>query len=218
MHKTHKNKIIQKYAIYLDKIIIIQSIFRGFLVRKKFRLTSDYFTFKILTKLLDKFIKYTAFISKINKILKNKKIRNPNFPSEISENIVKYAILKKYKICPMWDIKSGDLLIKNRFINKKMEVKAFSSNGLTSFGPNEHWNYIYFVDATKYKSKYFIVYEIKLSSDNMIFLNIKMNKNETFKDHCKQKRRPRICFSELKKQLKKYINMIFKGYIDQLIS
>lgn len=151
--------------------------------------------------MLDKYVKYTDTIDKINKQLKNKKIRMPNFPSEISENIAKYAIYKKYNIYPSWDTKVGDLIINNKYICKKLEIK---------------WDYIYFVDATKYRKQHFIVYEIKLSNDSAIFSNIKLNKNETYKNQCDQKRRPRICFNELQKQLNKYINVIFNGTINCL--
>jgi hypothetical protein len=42
-----------------------------------------------------------------------------------------------------------------------------------------------------------------------------MNKKQTFKDQCIEKRRPRICFSEIYKQLKnKYIQLIWSGYLN----
>lgn len=198
------------------KIILIQKVIRGYLVRKDLTKIKDNFTVDFLKRMLDKYIKYTDTITKINKQLKNKKIRMPNFPSEISENIAKYVIYKKYKIYPSWDTEAGDLKIDNNYIFKKLEIKAFSSEGPTSFGPTEKWDYIYFVDATKYKKKYFIVYEIKLSNESKIFSNIKINKSETYKNHCEQKRRPRICFNKLQKQLKNHINIIFNGSINYL--
>jgi len=59
-----------------------------------------------------------------------------NFPSHISENIVKFALFKKYNIMPNWDTKTGDLDL----FNLKIEVKGFSSTGPSSFGPTEEWD------------------------------------------------------------------------------
>jgi ABC-type antimicrobial peptide transport system permease subunit len=139
-------------------------------------------------------IEKMIFIDEINKILLKKKIRNENFPSEISENIVKFFLLKKYKISACWDTESGDV----DFMKHKIEVKGFMSTGPTSFGPKEQWDWIYFVDARDTLHKIYKIYEIKLSNSNSVFLNMKMNKNETFEEQCKQKRRPRISFFEIK--------------------
>lgn len=178
------DKTLNKYENKLNGIILVQKIIRGHLVRKNLSNNSDSYTPDILEKALDQHIIYNNGREDINKKLKNKKTRMLNFPSDISENIAKYAIYKKYKVCPKWDTKNGDLIINNKYINKKIEVKAFSSKGPTSFGPTEKWDYIYFVDATKYKKKYFVVYEIKLSNECDIFSNIKLNKTETYKNQC----------------------------------
>ena len=123
-------------------------------------------------------------------------------------------------MCPSWDVSSGDLLIKNKFMYKKLEVKAFSSTGPITFGPSENWGRIYFVDATAYRKEYFKVYETKLSNISDIFSNIKINSKEKYKNHCDQKRRPRIGFAKLKEQLNSKGNcltLIFSGYISCLI-
>ena len=207
---------MRNYKKYIKKIIKIQSVFRGYIIRKKLRLSNDNFTYNKLNILLNNFIDYTKKINKLNKLLIHKKIRMPNFPSEISENVAKFAIFNKYKIMPSWDNKNGDLIIRNKWINKKFEVKAFSSSGPTSFGPTENWDYIYFVNAKKYKQKYFKIYELKLSNNDKQFYNIKINKNETYYKQCKNKRRPRLCFKEIKIQLKNHIKLIFKGKINKL--
>ena len=202
--------------LYLDgkhnKIILIQKVIKGFLVRKNNRKLKDNFTFEIIDLLLDKYNEKIQFNIEINNKLKNKKLRNENFPSEISENIVKFALLKKYKICPNWDTSSGDL----ELLNKKLEVKGFMSEGPSSFGPSEKWNYIYFVDCKKHFNKFFIVYEIKLSNDHNIWKNLKINSSQTFSDQCLQKRRPRITFDQIYKQIPDYCKIIFNGYLSEL--
>jgi hypothetical protein len=136
-----------------ENIIKIQSIVRGFLTRNKNQQLKDCINKKILSqmlkihivdyKLLDKINKEIKKTSVENGIKKYKICRHSNFPSHISENIAKFAIHKKYKIMPNWNTKHGDLIL----CNKQIEIKAFSSNGPTSFGPTEKWDYIYFVDC-----------------------------------------------------------------------
>jgi hypothetical protein len=90
------------------------------------------------------------------------------------------------------------------------------STGPSSFGPTEEWDFLYFVDCTKYKNKIFKIYEIKISNKNKLWYDIKINKNETYKDQCLQGRRPRICFSSLYEQLNKYITILFNGKLNDL--
>ena len=192
--------------------VIIQKNIRRFLNNKKLSSKKDNMTINMVEYLLDNYIKTTDLYNNINKKLSKKKIRNPNFPSEISENIVKFAFFKKYKIIPSWDTDKGDLIV----LNKKLEVKGFMSSGPSSFGPTEDWDFIYFIDCIQYKNKYFTVYEIKLSNKNELWKNIKMNKNQTYYDQCQQKRRPHINFELIKNQLNDYCKIIFEGELNKL--
>jgi hypothetical protein len=106
-----------------------------------------------------------------------------------------------------------DLLL----LNKKIEVKGFMSNGPCSFGPNENWNIICFVDCKEHINNFFKIYQINLSNKNIIWKNIKVNKNETFEQQCLQKRRPRICFNDIQKQIPIYCKLIFEGFFEDLI-
>tara|TARA_Y100000780_G_scaffold232569_1_gene266686 strand:- start:31835 stop:32374 length:540 start_codon:yes stop_codon:yes gene_type:complete len=168
--------------------------------------------FEDIDLFLDNFISYCESINKLNKKLAKRKIRNPNFPSEISENIVKYYIQKTEGKKTNWNIKSGDLIVNDQII----EVKAFTSNGPSSFGPSEKWNEIFFVDATNFKTKTFKIYNVKLSNNNEIWGNIKINSKQTYKSQCKEKRRPRIAFRYIKSQISNYVNKIFDGTLDKL--
>ena len=75
---------------------------------------------------------------------------------------------------PSWDTNEGDLII----LNKKIEVKGFMSTGPLSFGPSEKWSLLYFVNAIDFQNKNFKIYEVKLSNNNTLWSNIKINKNE----------------------------------------
>jgi hypothetical protein len=140
---------------------------------------------------------YVKEIEKFNNILLSRKIRKINFPSEISENIAKASIDKYYNVNCNWNVKTGDLIIGK----KKIEVKCFSSSGPTSFGPTESWDYICFVDAREHSNNRFKVYFCKTSNNSDYWKNIKVNKIQSFEDQCKQKRRPRLDFHSIKKQI-----------------
>lgn len=196
----------------------IKEFTKSYNVKKKIKRINDSMTFSLLNECINNYINTIKNEKKINTLLKIKKIRLSNFPSHISENIVKYAILKKYKIMPHWDTKTGDLVINKIPKSIKCEIKGSLdlSNSLSSFGPNEIWDRIYFVDGVKNNKKKYKVYEIKLSNCSNIWKNIKINKKQTFSDQCKQKRRPRITFKKLQIQLGKHCKIIFNGYLTEL--
>lgn len=151
-----------------NRVLKIQSLCRGFLQSNSNIVLKDNMTLSIVDQMLQKYIEKIEFNEMINKKLSKKKIRNENFPSEISENIAKFAIAKKYKIMPCWDTSTGDL----DFMDKKLEIKGFSSNGPSSFGPTEKWDMLYFVDAINFKEKNFKVWEIKLSNTSEKWRNL----------------------------------------------
>ncbi len=165
-----------------------------------------------ITEYLNKFIKLNLFGQSLNtKYGLQKKIRMSNFPSEISEIIVKYIIESIYNRPINWMTKSGDLSDNNQ----KLEVKCFSSTGPSSFGPTECWHKLYFLDATDYMNYNFKCYEINLS--NVEFGFVKVSLNQTYFEQCQEKRRPRLCFSQLKAQLNEtQLKCIFDGHLDQL--
>lgn len=197
-----------------DMIQMIQTLFRGYRCRKHLRKLKDGMTAELLSLLIDKYNDKLFFNEEINKRLTYKKIRNENLPSEISENLVKFAIFKKYGIMGCWDTDRGDLVV----LSKKIEIKGFMSDGPSSFGPTENWDWIYFVDAKKTLNKRYKIYEFKMSNSNSLWYNLKMNKNETYLDQCNQKRRPRTTFHEIQKQLNGYFQLIFDGHLDELLS
>ena len=184
---------------HIKNIIKIQSLIRGYLVRKKLKHVSCVSKSQLIN-MIDVYIQYINIVNKLGSTckLKYKKFRKMNFPSEISENLVMYAIIRKYPfITCIWDISKGDLIMDLYIKKYNIEVKAFSSGGPTSFGPTVVWDIIYFIDCRNIQNSNFKIYEIKLSNNCKIWKNIKVNTNETYEDHCNQKRRPRICFDAL---------------------
>lgn len=201
----------------LASAIKIQSYWRGFNLRRKFSTLNDNYTFEILNRCLDKYINDLKFNDEINALLSKKKRRNENFPSDISENIVKFAIFKKNGIMPCWDTDKGDIIIDKKGVFKRIEVKGFMSSGPSSFGPREMWDLLYFVDGQDILNKNFKVFEVKLSNKNEIFRNIKLSKKETFGNIADAGRRPRGSFYNIfKPELGKYCKLIFDGHISNL--
>jgi len=176
----------------------------------------DNMTLEILNDLIDNYINNYKIYNKINEKLindnkKHKKIRNTNFPSEITENIVKFVMAKEYKIMPSWNTVVGDLetweeisdfkLASREEISDfklasreeirpssepsskeikslKIEVKGFSTDGATSFGPDTRWDRIYFVDAKDFVNKNFEVFEINLTNKDEKWRELKFTKGE----------------------------------------
>lgn len=217
-------EVIQYMKKY-NACIIIQKNWRGHITRKKLSELNDSMDKDTLNCLLNNYIQHYNNITLINKQLieNNKKYNNnktklcryENFCSEISENICKFAIYKKYKIMPCWNTSKGDLVL----LNKQIEVKGFTSSGPSSFGPSEKWSYIYFVDACDVLNKKFKVYELKLSNNSFIWRNIKLNSTQTYGDIADANQRGKLrgaFYSVFYPQLKQYCNIIFDGHFDDL--
>ena len=185
--KLYKDSVISECIMddIIDDIVnreyavIIQKHVRGYLIRINLLKLKDGMTFSKLVECINKYNEGIVFIQNMNKTMNQKKIRNENFPSHISENIAKFVISKKYNIMPNWDCK-GDLVI----INKQLEIKGFMSSGPLSFGPKEPWDIIYFVDGCDTLNKNYKVYEIKLTNISDKWRNIKISGNDTSYEDC----------------------------------
>lgn len=212
IQKNIRGYLTRKKLVSLkDGMTIIQKNIRGYLTRKKIISLKDGMTLDNVIELINGYNQVLRVQKKVNLSLTKKKIRKTNYPSEITENIAKFAIAKKYKIMGNWDIKPGDLTV----LKKQIEVKGgFIEHGPPTFGPDEKWDWIYFVDCEEtFKMKY-KVYEIKKS--NIYFHNLMVNNTETFGNQCIQRRRPRLVFSSIKEQLGENVKLIFDGHITEL--
>jgi hypothetical protein len=197
--------------------IKIQALWRGFHVRRLLMALNDNMTYDIMIRELTRYNNNMIETERINELLSKKKIRHENFPSHISENIAKFVIFKKYGIMPCWDTDKGDIILNKQSLFKQIEVKGFMSDGPSSFGPTECWDWIYFVDARDTQKSCFKVYEIKLSNKSDIFRNIKITKKESYGEQCDRKVRPHCGFEKIfKPQLGEHCKLIFGGHISEL--
>lgn len=210
---------LSNYLISMNPALVkTQALYRGYILRKHNKILNDNFDINLLKKCINVYKNTINNEKNANKKLKNKKIRLSNFPSHISENIAKFAICHKYKIMPLWDTDKGDLIIKKNNIFRRIEVKGSINlnNGPCTFGPKEEWDCIYFIDGLEFEKDIYKIYECKLSNKSDIWKNIKVNKTQTYEEQCLQKRRPRITFAELQKQLNSNCSKIFEGNLDEL--
>lgn len=153
-------------------------------------------------------------------------IRLPNMPEDISENIVKFILhnhpgefkdttSRWAKSLPKKKANSGDL-----FSEKEgtQECKCFTSDGPPSFGPNEKWDVIYFLDARAWLDDKFVLWRIPLTNTSPEWKAIKMNKTETNEEQSAQGRRPRITWDSLYPQIKTHCTKIFDGTFDEIFN
>jgi hypothetical protein len=112
-------------------------------------------------------------------------------------------------------VKKGDL-IENLSNNQiQIEVKCVSSNGPITFGPNEKWNKIYFVNATQ--PRFYKVFELNMCDDEFSEI-LKVNKTQNMNDQRKEKRRPRVLFQQIKEQFKNKLCLVKEGDIEDLFN
>tara|TARA_Y100000389_G_scaffold10764_1_gene9988 strand:- start:2709 stop:3683 length:975 start_codon:yes stop_codon:yes gene_type:complete len=193
-----------------------QSIIRGRKLRCFLLDPSDKYDFDILVDEIKYFNEGIKKTKRLNGLLSKKKKRIDNFPSSISENMVKFALSKKYKVMPCWDTKKGDLVINKGGLFIQCEIKAFQ-NGPTSFGGKEKWDWLYIVDATNTLEMKYKIYEIKLSNTNETFRSIKVNKTQTFGTFADTGKRPRVLFETIfQPQLGEHCKLIFDGHVSEL--
>lgn len=170
--KTKKDEHPQSEEDLKKAVTKIQSLWKGYYLRKYIKKPQDNFTYEMMYEDLIEHIRHDKYIEHRNNTLgeDHKKWRRDNFPSSISENICKLGFIKKYKFFPTWNSPKGDLQLKIPFL--QIEVKGFMSDGPLSFGPTEDWDFIYFVDCKDFINKIFKIYEIRLSNKSDEWRNI----------------------------------------------
>jgi hypothetical protein len=155
-------------------------------------------------------------------------IRLPNMPEDISENIVKFILHNhpdKYQDkTSRWtkslDKKNAKATSGDLFSEKEgtQECKCFTSDGPPSFGPNEKWDVIYFLDARAWLEDKFVLWRIPLTNTSPEWKAIKMNKNQTNEEQSAQGRRPRITWDSLYPQIQTHCAKIFEGTFEQIFN
>lgn len=135
-------------------------------------------------------------------------IRLPNFPEDISENMIRILIQRILGDETCTRKCKGDLLSK---LENKQECKTFTSTGPISFTPSSSWDVIYFLDARGWLDDNFTLYRLPCKYSSEIWQNIKVNKTETFRKQASAGRRPRISWDGLYPQIQEHVEKIWSG-------
>lgn len=141
------------------------------------------------------------------------KFRSSGIPEDISENMIKFILHKHGDVTSSWDCK-GDLLSS---IEGKQECKCFTSDAPITFTPSSEWDCIYFLDARNWLNDSFKLYKFPYKRTSDEWINIKVNKKQSFKDQSLQGRRPRIRWPSLYPQIKEKCCLVFEGSFEDII-
>lgn len=132
----------------------------------------------------------------------NLPIRGQNPPEDITENIVKFILRKNGDNTCVWAKcvgRPGDLFSEKEGVQ---EVKAFTSDGPCSFGPDKEFKVIYFLDMRNYLSDKFVLWRFAVTNESPEWKGLRVSVAETFNDQATQGRRPHIGFVKIYEQLK----------------
>lgn len=149
-------------------------------------------------------------------------IRHQNTPEDITENIAKF-IIRKYendkscvwckginKINKKFGL-TGDLYSNKFDKTMPIEVKSFTSDGPSQFGPDKKFGVLYFLDLRKWLNDEIILWKVTLNHLSINFKNIKVSKNETMQDQFIKGRRPHISWDKIYPQISDYCEKIYEG-------
>ena len=142
--------------------------------------------------------------------------RHQNPWEDITENIAKFVIQNYDGDSSCKWAKSvglnGDLCSAKYPIDAPPEVKAFTSCGPLTFGPDKKFSVVYFVDIRNlFERDNLVVWKANLTSESPEWKGIKMTKDQTFDDQCKQGRRPHLGWSVLYPQISENCVKIYEG-------
>ncbi len=141
----------------------------------------------------------------------NNLARRTNLPEAISEGIARLVLeVIEGKICSTrgkGDLQCGD---------EAIQVKCFSSDGPTSFGPNTHWDSIYFIDLKNYAKKMVKCYRIHAPRSDPRWNTLPISKKRTFGDAILRGQRPRMPAEDIFKHFSGDVQLVFSGHMKQL--
>ena len=153
-------------------------------------------------------------------------IRHQNTPEDITENIAKFIIrnIENDNSC-VWckgihkkHGLTGDLYSSKYSKTHSIEIKSFTSNGPSQFGPNKKFGVLYFLDMRNWLNDQIILWKVNLNSDSQEFKNIKINKTQTHEDQCLEGRRPRMNWERIYPQIKDHCEKIYDGTFNDIFT
>ena len=149
-------------------------------------------------------------------------IRRQNPPEDITENIAKF-IIRNYDNDPSckWAKSiglNGDLYSTKYLIDVPPEVKSFTSNGPSSFGPTKKFGCIYFLDMRNWLNNDLILWRVDLTHTSPAWKSLKMNKKETNQDKCDNGNRPHISWDKIYPQISEHCVKVYEGTFEAIFT
>ena len=103
-------------------------------------------------------------------------------------------------------------------IDSPPEVKAFTSDGPSSFGPKKKFGVIYFLDMRQWLTDKFILWKVNLTSESPEWKGIKMNKTQTHEEQCEEGRRPHISWNNIHSQIPDKCIKVYEGNFEDIFT
>ena len=165
---------------------------------------------------------YNSYIkSREDSRKRHRMVRLPNMQEDISENIAKFIIRNhggdpsmKWAKCIKIDGKrvKGDLYSSKYPLDSQPEVKSFTSDGPSTFGPTKKFVEMYFLDLRQaFNNDILILWRINLTNDSPEWKCIKMSEKQSNEDQCIQGRRPKICWKKLYPLIAGHCVKVYEG-------
>lgn len=145
--------------------------------------------------------------------------RRPPISSDVTELMVKLC-LEKYGYNVIWtknekQKRPGDIYVNN----KRVEIKAYTSNAGIGFRKVQNWDVLCLVDCRAYHDKIFSMYIINLSNTSDTFQSLPATKTESIRDKWNANNDARINSDNLLQNIdSQYIEMFFNDHIDVLLN
>lgn len=199
-----------------ETLLSIQSIPNGVIY------LDDKYTKEILIRRFQTF--KNSYINDEELINSGLPIRHQNTPEDISENIAKF-IIRKYEgdnsciWCKGVDKKyglTGDLYSEKYDKTKPIEVKSFTSNGPSQFGPDKKFGVLYFLDLRKWLNDEIVLWKVNLNYLSNEFKNIKVSKKQTLGEQLIEGRRPHISWNNIYPQISIFCEKIYEGNFENI--
>ena len=150
------------------------------------------------------------------------KIRRPNPPEDMTENLAKFIIQRRDNDPSCKWAKSvggkGDLYSDKYPVDFPPEVKAFTSDGPCQFGPRKKFGALYFLDLRKWSEDHIVLWRANLQSDSPEMKSIQMTQTDTFEDQCNRGVRPHISWNKLYPQISNHCVMVYAGTFDDIFT
>ena len=183
---------------------------------------NDKYTKDILTMRFQNFKNY--YINDKEVIDGGLPIRHQNTPEDITENITKFIIRKiendnSCVWCKGVDKKyglTGDLYSNKYDKTTPIEVKSFTSNGPSQFGPDKKFGVLYFLDLRKWLNDEIVLWKVNLNYLSNEFKNIKVNKRQTLGEQLIESRRPHISWDNIYPQISNFCEKIYEGTFENI--